>query len=310
MGLLYSEFQHTLNLYRVDIQNAEEHEQLTSSSEAEEVNPRFSRDGRYLAFDTNERGNQEIVRIEVKTKQRRFLTDNPAQDSHPDWSPVTDELVFISDRAGAPALWLMDVDGRNVRPIPVDANVPSPFVFLDWRGDAPPRWSPDGSLIGFVAQGAKGPEFWTVRRDGSGAQRLLSGVFSFDWYGLDGRVIVYSASRPGSEGAERELRAVHLDTKKEAELLRGLYGNLIVSPDRKTLACVSQHNHMDQQFFLLPLTPPDADGLPRAAGPLEQLTKSDGLWHVQMGDFSPDGKYLVYDRDTDRGDIFLLENYR
>jgi hypothetical protein len=29
-----------------------------------------------------------------------------------------------------------------------------------------------------------------------------------------------------------------------------------------------------------------------------------------MGDFSPDGKYLVYDRDTDRGDIFLLENYR
>ncbi len=35
-----------------------------------------------------------------------------------------------------------------------------------------------------------------------------------------------------------------------------------------------------------------------------------GIWHVHNGGWSPDGKSLVYTRDTDQSDIYVIEGYR
>jgi hypothetical protein len=53
--------------------------------------------------------------------------------------------------------------------------------------------------------------------------------------------------------------------------------------------------------------PSKPDGLPRVSGEPEYLTRSAGTWHVHNGGWSADSKSLVYTRDMDYGDIYLLE---
>jgi Tol biopolymer transport system component len=41
-----------------------------------------------------------------------------------------------------------------------------------------------------------------------------------------------------------------------------------------------------------------------------QLTDGRGLWHTHSGGWSPDGESIVYTKDTDHNDIYVIENYR
>jgi hypothetical protein len=40
------------------------------------------------------------------------------------------------------------------------------------------------------------------------------------------------------------------------------------------------------------------------------LTDGRGLWHVHNSGWARDGKSIVYTRDTDSGDIYVMENYQ
>ncbi len=70
-------------------------------------------------------------------------------------------------------------------------------------------------------------------------------------------------------------------------------------------------SHFNQRLYLLRLAPPAAEGeLPRPIGQSRELTDGKGIWHVHNGGWSPDGKSLVYTRDTDQSDIYVIEGYR
>jgi len=69
-------------------------------------------------------------------------------------------------------------------------------------------------------------------------------------------------------------------------------------------------SHHDQQVFLLRLAPAgSADGLPRPLGEPVRLTEGGGLSHTHSGGWSPDSQAIVYTKDTDHGDIYVIENY-
>lgn len=75
------------------------------------------------------------------------LTNHPAFDGYPTWSPDGSKITFASNRAGESRgnfhIYIMDADGSNVTKIlENDAMVE----------DARPQWSPDGSRILFNRQ--------------------------------------------------------------------------------------------------------------------------------------------------------------
>ena len=41
------------------------------------------------------------------------LTNNPARDANPAWSPAGSKIVFWSDRDGNQEIYVMDVDGSH-----------------------------------------------------------------------------------------------------------------------------------------------------------------------------------------------------
>ncbi len=125
-------------------------------------------------------------------------------------------------------------------------------------------------------------------------------MVTFDWF-MDRDHIIYTpADHP------TELRAADLRSGKEITLVDEPNMEPAVAPDGSALSYCAARSHFNMNLQLLRLKMGD-DGLPRAAGPAQALAVGEGLWHVHNGGFSPDGRSVIYTRDTDTGDVYVLE---
>jgi Tol biopolymer transport system component len=218
-----------------------------------------------------------------------------------DWSPDGRDIVFLSNREGSLQVWVIEVAGGQVRRVSRKAQVLG--VNDQFSG---PRWSPDGSAIGFVGVGQTEQALWVVDPQGKNERAVLPAVSGFDWY-RDSRIVVYTR-KAGDASDTLETRVADLETRAEALLLRGPTAELAVSRDGSSLACVRSASHFDMQLQLLRLAVPARSGeLPRAIGKPEPLTQGEAVYHVHNGGWSPDGRAIVYTRDSDNGDIFILQ---
>ena len=68
----------------------------------------------------------------------RPLTDHPAEDRSPSWSPDGQHIAFESHRDGRAEIYVMDSDGSNLRRLTDHS-----------AEDRSPSWSPDGRHIAF-----------------------------------------------------------------------------------------------------------------------------------------------------------------
>jgi dipeptidyl aminopeptidase/acylaminoacyl peptidase len=91
-----------------------------------------SRDGQWLAFDSNRSGNQDIYRMPLAGGEIEQLTTHPADDFVPCWSPDGKEIVFYSWRNGNRDLFLMAADGSSERQL---TSEPGDEVYPDWSAD-------------------------------------------------------------------------------------------------------------------------------------------------------------------------------
>jgi len=272
--------------------------QLTSQT-GQDMNARFSPSGQKLAYNSNRTGDNEVWLLDLATGEEMNLTNHAASsDKLPDWSPDGREILFVSDREGTFQLWAMNAEGGASRRV-------SDQTVTAQKYEGFPRWSPDGERIGYLAPSDGRTALWVADKDGGNPRPLLFGVIHFEWY-LDGRRMVYS--RMGENG--RELRAVDLESGLEVLLLSTPHAEHRVSLDGRAVTYGDGTNHMNRQLFLLHLSPPDgSDGLPRPLGEPTQLTEGGKLSHIHSGGLSPDGTALVYTRDTDHGDMYVVENY-
>lgn len=103
------------------------------------------------------------------------LTDDPAMDWAPAWSPDGTRLAFVSDRSGSHQVYVVRADGasggQGVRQL-ADLG----------QGTESPAWSPDGFWLAVVAYtghgtGVERREIYLVRVDGRGMVRLTHNAF-------------------------------------------------------------------------------------------------------------------------------------
>jgi Tol biopolymer transport system component len=165
-----------------------------------------------------------------------------------------------------------------------------------------PAWAPDGSTIGFVSEEEGKRALFLIDPQGVSARKVLDDVASFGWY-QDSKHVVYA-----TPGSKPQMRVRNIETGEEAVLLDTPFRELSVAPDGSAVSYCSALSHFNMNLHVLPLEPPaSAGGLPRPAGPPVAITHGDGEWHVHNGGWSPDSKRVIYTRDTDAGDIYLLE---
>ena len=165
-------------------------------------------------------------------------------------------------------------------------------------------------MIGYLAPQENGVAIWLVSPDGGNRRpSSVRDAFSFGWYRDSQRVIYTRRARDGSGLVE--LRAAHLGTGEDVLLRLGAMSELSVSPDGTALTFIESVSHFTMDLKLLSLTPPTTpDQLPRAVGEPQQITFGNGAWHVHAGGWAPDGSGVVYSRDVDGGDIYVIEPRR
>ena len=117
-----------------------------------------------IAFYGNRTGDNEIYVMNEDGSGQVDLTNNPADDTHPLWSPDHTRIAFRSDRDGNQEIYVMNADGSD--PLNLTQN---PAV------DDRPAWSPDGKQIAFTSDRSgtqNGPSLYLMNADGSGQTQL------------------------------------------------------------------------------------------------------------------------------------------
>lgn len=138
-----------------------------------------------IAYTSDQDGNAEIYIMNPDGNNPIRLTDNPAYDAWPTWSPDGSQIAFMSDRTGNPDIFVMTADGTNLRQL---TDHPANDIW--------PEWSPDGTRIAFPSRRDGNFEIYIMNPDGSDQQRLTNtpGHEDFPAWSPDGTRILFTRS--------------------------------------------------------------------------------------------------------------------
>ena len=149
-----------------------------------------------IAFVSNRDGNQEIYVMDTSGANLVNLTNNPANDRDPAWSPDGSKIAFVSHREPR-GIYLMDADGSNQK-----------FLAPGWA----PAWFPEGSKIAFTS---------TIKFE----KHLIGGITM-----KKSRARIFVMHPDGSNRTELTFDAAKLDIDSED------HGFPAVSPDGHQIA--------------------------------------------------------------------------
>ncbi|UCF10425.1 MAG: PD40 domain-containing protein [Candidatus Bipolaricaulota bacterium] len=166
---------------------------LLTSVTTNEIQPSWSSDASLIAYASNAAQTPSTTTWEIWTMtaaggaQTQLTTQSPSWAIAPAYSPVNDDVVFVSDMdaSGGSSIWLWDdsagfaieiYDGAAVRdgdasPAGFDAGLATALGLPPDAGVSRPAWSPDGSKIAFSRERIAGGiiDLWIMNADGSGA---------------------------------------------------------------------------------------------------------------------------------------------
>jgi Tol biopolymer transport system component len=124
--------------------------QQVTSSPADETFPVFSNDGNKIIYQTNEKGNWDIVERDLASGETRFLVNTQASEELPCLSPDGKKLAFtsntddrrpIDDKFKVREIYLLDLETNIMKNL-------TESVADDWL----PRFNHKGDLITFVSE--------------------------------------------------------------------------------------------------------------------------------------------------------------
>jgi len=128
--------------------------------------PRFSPDGRYVAFDSVEHGSWDIFVVESEGGASRRLTLEDSAEVRPSWSRDGKWIYFASDRSGEYQIWKIPFEGGTVRQVTRNGG----YEAVEDR---------DGRAVYYVKRGEEG--IWTVPAAGGDERLVLGQGEEGDW---------------------------------------------------------------------------------------------------------------------------------
>jgi len=228
--------------------------QLTADA-ASDVMPKFSPDGKSIAFASNRAGNWDIYIKRLDGGQPIQVTNDPAQELHPSWSPDGSQLVFSAMGSNS-GQWEMVV---------IDIDQPAKRKFIGFG--LFPSFSPDGEKIAFQRarfRGTRTFSIWTVDfENGEGkrpteiAAATNAAVINPAWSADGKRLAFTTVVNPPSDPSERprvaDLWAINLDGTGRVKLTNDKYANTQpVWSSNGRLYFISNRNGHDNIWSLRP----------------------------------------------------------
>jgi Tol biopolymer transport system component len=228
-----------------------------------------------IAFESERDGNGEIYSMEPDASDQRRLTQNPAADTDPAWSPDGTQIVFTSNRDGNDEIYKMNADGTGQTRLTTSPG-----------SDSNPAWSPGGRNIVFASQRDGQAEIYVMNADGTGQTRLTNNNApdAVPAWSPDGSKIAFTSSRDG----QAEIYVMNVDGSNQTRLTNdpGSDVSPAWSPDGSKIAFASNRDGNYEIYVM------NADGSGQARLTRNLEIDLDPAW-------SPDGKQLTFTTNRD-----------
>ncbi len=216
------------------------------------VSPRFSVDGKMLAYSSYHRGNQNLYLTDLsQNRMTKAISRREGMNLAPAFSPDGRTMIVTLSRDGSPDLYSMDMqgsilarltersginvspsfspDGRSISFVSDRSGKPQVYIMdlssrktrlltLQGEENVEPSWSPKGDRIVYTSLTAGHYHLFTVPVGGGSPTRLTTGYGDYEspTWSPDGKQIAFARKRNG----QMEICAIHANGKGERTLFR------------------------------------------------------------------------------------------
>ena len=125
------------------------------------LSPSWSPDGRKLAFTSYEKGNPDLVILDLECGRKIHFSQGSELHSAPDWSPDGKRIAMTMTRDGNADIYILDMERQTLRRLTHGSAI-----------DVSPSWSPNGREIAFTSNRSGRPQIYIMESDGSNVRRL------------------------------------------------------------------------------------------------------------------------------------------
>ncbi|WP_440054752.1 amidohydrolase family protein [Pseudoalteromonas sp. T1lg65] len=265
-----------------------------------------SPDGKHIVFDML----GDIYIMPIKGGKATALTNDIGWNIQPKFSPDGKKIAFISDRAGGDNLWVMDVNGENLRQISKeDTNIihnpawaPDGQYIAVKQGQVTGRTIPGGSIRMYHISGGKGVLVRERLHGDQSQKNVAEPAFSHDgkkiYYSVDATPGVRWQYNKNSLTSVFEIRSWDLATGEEETIVSGAGGAIrpTPSPDGQSIAFVKREDNGKELVSALYVKDLTSGIETRVYSGLDRdLQEANGA-HGNTPSFAytPDGKSLVF----------------
>ena len=158
-------------------------------SNAPIMSPRWSPDGRHIAYVSFERQRPRVYVHDVTDGKRLVVAKFRGTNSAPAWSPDSKTLAVALSKDSDSQIYLVNADGSNLR-----------RLMTTRSRDTEPSFSPDGRHILFTSDRSGQPQIYRIAANGSGSAERMTFEGSYNAsprYSPDGKSFAFVQQRGG-----------------------------------------------------------------------------------------------------------------